>query len=98
MDQFSIYVLLQGHCQTFLEKKTITILNYSASLETYCSKCISFVHYFCVSYSKKHVFENKFFRKFDFYPVYLYKVEAAFLAFCLLLDCKPLNKISKKLE
>ena len=39
-----------------------------------------------------------FFRKFDYYFVYLHEVEAAFLLFCLLLDCKPLTKISKKVR
>ena len=40
----------------------------------------------------------KCFRKFDYYFVYLHEVEAAFLLFCLLLDCKPLTKISKKVR
>ena len=47
---------------------------------------------------EKHVFESEVFRKFDYYSVYLYKVEAAFLLFCLLSDYKPLTKISKKLQ
>ena len=52
----------------------------------------------CLRFSlEKHVFEIEVFRKFDYYSVYLYKVEAVFL-FCLLSDCKPLTKISKKLE
>ena len=41
-------------------------------------------------------FKLTFFRKFDYYFVYLHEVEAAFLLFCLLSDCKPLTKISKK--
>ena len=41
-------------------------------------------------------FKVTFFRKFDYYFVYLHEVEAAFLLFCLLSDCKPLTKISKK--
>ena len=41
-------------------------------------------------------FKVTFFRKFDYYFVYLHEIEAAFLLFCLLSDCKPLTKISKK--
>ena len=47
---------------------------------------------------EKHVFESDFFRKFDYYFVYLHKVKAVFLLFCLLSDCKPLTKISKKVR
>ena len=47
---------------------------------------------------EKHVFESEVFRKFGYYSVYLYKVEVAFLLFCLLSDCNPLTKISKKLQ
>ena len=39
-----------------------------------------------------------FFRKFDYYFVYLHEVEAVFLLFCLLSNCKSLTKISKKLK
>ena len=55
--------------------------------------------YYILRFSlEKHVFESDFFRKFDYYFVYLHEIEAVFLLFCLLSDCKSLTKISKKLE
>ena len=99
MDQFSIYFLLNGHCQTFLKKKwDHNTLNYSISLEPYRSRYISFMYCILRCSLEKRVFESDFFRKFDYYFVYLHEVEAVFLLFCLFSDCKPLTKISKKLE
>ena len=50
------------------------------------------MHYILRFSLEKHVFESDFFfRKFDYYFVYLHEVEAAFLLFCLL----SLTKISK---
>ena len=80
------------------KKRDHNTLNYSVLLEAYRSRYISFVYYILCFSLEKHVFESDFFRKFNYYFVYLHEVEAAFLLFCLLSDCKLSTKISKKLE